>query len=135
MKLQDIDSKLVLKPEMMAAECHYKIPYHLHNEQFYKDCEVRWWSGFYDKNGVKIYDGDIVKHVDMQDLCCITLYAKTGSCVFYICNAKIPKELHYSFGDNLHSLYSENGYKGSKIECIEIVGNIHENADLLKTKE
>ena len=148
MKLADFDFRLALTPEVMAdiacdnKDCPCQTPL-LYGEQarnhfndpLYKDCEVRWWSGFYDSKGAKIYDGDIVKHVDMQDLCCITLHTKTGSGVFYICNAKIPRELHHAWGDNLYGVYSENGYKGSKIECIEIVGNIHENADLLKEQK
>ncbi|MCR2102197.1 YopX family protein [Campylobacter upsaliensis] len=73
------------------------------------DLEIELWTGFYDSKGVKIYEGDIVK------------YGYT----FYIANVDIEKDC----GTRLQGIY-EN--KNNKLECLEVLGNIHENADLLE---
>lgn len=146
MKLKDFDFRLALTPEVMAdiacdnKECPCQTPLlygeqarnHL-NDPLYKDCEVELWSGLYDKNGTKIYDGDIVKNLDSPDLYCVTLYAETGSGEFYVAYIKTPRKLCKECGERLHSIYYWGKYKDNRIECMEVVGNIHLRCEDEKT--
>lgn len=53
---------------------------------------------------------------------------------FYIISLEIETEFQADCGTRLQSIYNNrnNGYKkNNKLECLEVVVNIHENADLL----
>ena len=97
------------------------------------DCEIELWSGFYDKNGKKIYEGDIVKYRSNTK----PLVAVFERNTFYIVDTSIEKHLQVDCGTRLHGIYEnrDNGYTNNKLECLEVVGNIHENAELLKGQE
>ena len=69
--------------------------------------ELELWSGFYDSKGTKIYEGDIVKLKDGI----YRVWLKNG--FFLEDNA-----------DNVYTMWFASKYG-------EVVGNIHENVDLL----
>ena len=52
---------------------------------------------------------------------------------FYIIDTSIEKDLQVDCGMNLQRLYEnrDKGYTNQKVECLQVIGNIHENADLL----
>lgn len=92
------------------------------------DMELELWSGFYDSKGVKIYEGDIVKYrANTKPL--EVVYAES---TFYIIHPSIEKEFQVDCGTRLQGIYDirENGYTNNKLECVEVIGNIHENAEL-----
>lgn len=92
------------------------------------DMELELWSGFYDKNGKKIYVGDMVKYRKYTKPLEV-VYAES---TFYIIHPSIEKEFQVDCGWSLQGIYDirENGYKDNKLECVEVIGNIHENAEL-----
>ncbi|HEF8467269.1 TPA: hypothetical protein SBE71_001681 [Campylobacter jejuni] len=95
------------------------------------DLEIELWTGFYDKNGTKIYENDILEHKPLEELYYITrdntykmfkieIFSKNFNNKFY----KRKAEPDISF---LKVFKSEKNMK--------VIGNIHENADLLEAKE
>lgn len=94
------------------------------------DLVLELWSGFYDSKGAKIYEGDIVKYRSNTT----PLVAVLERSTFYIVDTSIEKDLQVDCAMHLQSLYEnrDKGYTNQKLECLQVLGNIHENADLLK---
>ena len=94
------------------------------------DLVLELWSGFYDSKGIKIYEGDIVKY----DSRTTPLVAVLERNTFYIIDTSIEKHLQVDCGTRLQGIYENgnNGYTNNKLECLEVLGNIHENENLLK---
>ncbi|EIO3771662.1 hypothetical protein LQJ84_000655 [Campylobacter upsaliensis] len=94
------------------------------------DLEIELWTGFYDSKGVKIYEGDIVKYDSRTNPLVVVFERNT----FYIVDTSIEKHLQVDCGTRLQGIYENgnNGYTNNKLECVEVLGNIHENANLLK---
>ncbi|EAL2460470.1 hypothetical protein YZ31_07535 [Campylobacter lari] len=85
----------------------YGFKYNCHE---YNDFEIELWTGLYDKNGKKIYDGDIIK------------YNKYKLKVEFINSEFIVKGYgNGGFFCLLSNMFNENGYSH-----IEVIGNIHE---------
>ena len=97
------------------------------------DLVLGLWSGFYDSKGAKIYEGDIVKY-DSRTRPVVVVYERN---TFYIVDTSIEKHLQVDCGTRLQGIYENrsNGYTTENLECLEVLGNIHENADLLKTEK
>ncbi|EAK0311103.1 YopX family protein [Campylobacter coli] len=83
------------------------------------DYKLELFTGLYDKKGKKVYENDIVKVKSLYD--------------YFLAKISIHKEGTFYFegknGDYIGSLIylvEDEGY------TIEAIGNIHENAELLK---
>ena len=82
--------------------------------------EVELWTGLYDKNDNKIYEGDILKLYHFgQKFIGIVKFGKDG----FVLTSKIDEDA--SQGAEL--TYYEKYYYD-----FEVIGNIHENEDLFK---
>lgn len=94
------------------------------------DLVLGLWSGFYDSKGAKIYEGDIVKY-DSNTTPLVVVFERS---TFYIVDTSIEKDLQVDCGTSLQGIYDNrsNGYTNQKLECLQVLGNIHENAELLK---
>lgn len=94
------------------------------------DLVLELWSGFYDSKGAKIYEGDIVKYDSRTN----PLVAVLERSTFYIVDISIEKDLQVDCAMHLQSLYEnrDKGYTNNKLECVEVLGNTHENENLLK---
>ena len=127
MKLQDFDFRVWDKHhkgcDNKDCKCQTKYVYgeeaKTRLSEFKEDCEIELFTGLCDKNGNKIYEGDIVKVKSLYD--------------YFLAKISIHKEGTFYFegknGDYIGSLIylvEDEGY------TIETIGNIHENPELLK---
>ena len=115
---------------MKITEFGFRIFSYQKNEFYYCDnlkldlliddsSEVEMWSGFYDKNGKKVYDGD--------------LFSWNGELATIVYDKGWFKARHKKYADT--SLYSFENKKKENFLTIKVLGNIHENPELLKPKE
>lgn len=89
---------------------------------FKDDCILMQYTGRKDKHGKEIYEGDVIT---------CEIYEREDYDDYY---SKKPIEVHWS--DNATGFWPLN--KGSQwrsgCENIEVIGNIYENPELIKTK-
>ena len=80
-----------------------------------KNCEIMQYTGLKDRNGKEIYEGDIVEAIRYDGL------AVTGVVGFRDCS--------FVISTGYQTIYTWMDYQ------IEIIGNIHENPELLGVQE
>ena len=90
-------------------------------------CEIELWTGYFDKNGNKIYENDILKKEPLDE-------------IYYITRNDTYKlvEIIIYDKDCSNNLYREKESAGIELlkmlvsnKNMSVIGNIHENADLL----
>lgn len=99
------------------------------------ECQVMQWSGMQDKNNKDIYEGDI-----------ISLVNDVNETVFVVCKYGIARRQIFENTVDIPCFYFElpcgkksfpivENYAGKHdLELFEVVGNIYQNPELLKSK-
>lgn len=130
MKLADFDFRLVLTPEVMGdiacdnkdCPCQKPLLYgeqarNHFNDPLYKDCEVELWTGYTDTKGTRIYENDIIR-TDKGEIFSVV---EDGSISAWgVLKNGIP-----------YCSLAEVMFESKRVE---VLGNIHENLELLHQK-
>ncbi len=136
MKLSDFDFRVWDKDHKGCSnkdcKCQSKFTYgeeaKVRLSEFKMDVEIELWTGLYDKNGKKIYDGDIIEYRD-DDTDEILGYYEIS---FNFIKGIELIDIHHPVTLHLDNLF-ENATLGDYLET-KIVGNIHENKELINAK-
>jgi len=106
--MRHIEFRARWKDNLKPVEDFDNHPIYELNEDFI----VEQFTGLTDKNGVKIFEGDIYTHGDMNILY-VVVWHDTGF---------IGKQI------------GSSSYAGLKhwLDCTEVIGNIHDNPELLE---
>lgn len=90
-----------------------------------KNCIFMQFIGLYDKNGKEIYEGDILKEIkELSD----TDYQNRIGIVNY--SEEIASFIVLTDNGWCHLNYGELG-RGTRLKFTEVIGNIHENPELI----
>ena len=92
--------------------------------KLYEDCNLMQYTGLKDKNGKEIYEGDIIKNIKYGGVAIIRWGLKNETYCGWTVEWINPR--------NDQIKYDLMYYKD--LENCEIIGNIHENKDLLNEK-
>lgn len=97
------------------------INFHLNMPEHLKTYEYMQYIGVKDNNGKEIYDGDIVsQYADCTEL---------GKSLYFFYVIEWSEEYCGFVG---RDIYSNEIYLMPDLKDIEVIGNVYENADLLK---
>ena len=89
---------------------------------------VGQYTGLKDKNGTKIFEGDIVKEEFLGDELFVVKYTDNR---VSSCGCCVPSFDGIGFVGESKRIYCGDVYRCSLSEC-EVVGNIHDNPELLE---
>ncbi|EIZ1074045.1 hypothetical protein MK762_001725 [Campylobacter jejuni] len=95
------------------------------------DLEIELWTGYFDKNGNKIYENDILEYEPLEEL-----YHIRRDNTYKMFKIEIFSK---NFNNKIYKRKAEPDISFLKVfkseKNMKVIGNIHENADLLVVKE
>ena len=101
------------------------------------EVEIMQYTGLKDKNGKKIYEGDIIYHENLDvNYCGATIHKVLGTVVIengmtYVVGKSTQEVYNSDTGKSVNSVSDYKCFILSK-ELFEIIGNIHDNPELLE---
>lgn len=105
----------------------------LNYEKYYQNFELERYTYFNDKNGVEIFESDIVKYKGENYI------VSYKNATWYILNPNIEEELRVDCGVRLQSIADRikyfNGINTDKLLDIEKIGNIHQHKNLFVSND
>ncbi|EPY7847961.1 YopX family protein [Campylobacter coli] len=123
-------SRIIGNYEQRAFYIDY--PFNDRNNEYYDNEEsllIELFTGFYDKNGKKIYEGDILENEELEELYLITRNDIVYNIIEIAIYRKNIKGQLYKYAKNADISFFKSIPSN---KYMEIVGNINENKDLLK---
>ncbi|EIA2308778.1 hypothetical protein K7B02_001019 [Campylobacter coli] len=92
------------------------------------DLEIELWTGYFDKNGNKIYENDIIKNEPLEEIYHITRDDTYKMFKIEIFSKNFNNKIYKrKAGPDISFLKSFKSEKN-----MEVIGNIHENKELLR---
>lgn len=76
---------------------------------------VGWCTGLRDKNGTRLFEGDIIRNIDNSDIGAVRWYSEHGS---FMIRRISDNQIFWLFDNDFSK--------------IEVIGNIYDNPELLK---
>lgn len=95
------------------------------------ELEIELWTGFYDKNNKKIFENDIVKHLDTN----LEYLVEFHNASFIMSPLKYQHRREFQLSISIFFSTISKEAVNNKFDFLEIIGNIHENKNLLKKEE
>jgi len=125
-KFRDIESINIArnnKPTSIVSNCDF------YQIQSNSQIELMQYAGLKDKNGVEIYEGDIINVYDYD-----SIYEHKDKLTTKAKNVRFENGSFWFTNEVTKSFYSFSNYNRPGTS-FEVIGNIHENPELLNNKE
>ena len=90
--------------------------------------EIELWTGFCGKNNKKIFENDIVKHLDTN----LEYLVEFHNASFIMSPLKYQHRREFQLSISIFFSTISKEAVNNKFNFLEIIGNIHENKNLLK---
>ena len=103
--------------------CHAIIDSLYYDTYRVKTETVGQYIGLHDKHGKRIFEGDIVK-TKFNRLCIVVWFSSPVVTGWDLEAVRTSNNLAYTYQPTPHDLWSS--------ECLEVIGNIHDNPELLE---
>ena len=113
-----------IRDEMYQGyDCFNPVP------QGYVELQVMQFTGLTDKNGVDIYESDVIAFGDDEFDSMCGMYGEHGVVIYNECGFSVELfESNRIVRLDDHNMFSDG------ITCRKVIGNIHQDADLIKAK-